>query len=557
MQSYQVLVFDFLSGELIRTLRGPDGNSTATSLSPDGRTPASVTAAGDVELLLPGSSKPLTLTAPIEPINAVLFSPDGNTLATASRDGSGQLWDARTGQAKAPLGGRHTGPVTSGAFSPDGKVPASGSWDKTIRLWDTRTGKQLRLLEGPDRVLSLAFDHRGQLAAGFGDNSIRLWNLHQSRSLVGKTPVVFDDYQASILIATAAPGTQDLVTVTRQGIYYAHDALLNKSAGTPRIATPCEEIEQAALSTDRDQVMMICKLRNRKLTRALFEHNVVFLWDIGPKASPEELPLGLTRHPSFTVATLAVDAPGRWVYIGDRDGQLLRWDLDQDPPSPQVILHKKKTKDKASIRGAVTALAISTAGDRLLVGNESGVLQLWSITPGTAPALDRTLRQQGAPIDRVQFDTAGKRAICIDRSGAIEAWRLHQPGSRWQTLEGHEGAVNAIASNNDGSLLLSGSDDGTARLWNLADPEPSDTSIVLRGHKGAVTTVGFGPAGHWLITGSNDNTVRLWTRKLDELIDQAKDAAGRNLTAREWRRYFPGRRCGKTFADLPSGCSKQ
>ena len=46
-----------------------------------------------------------------------------------------RLWDVDSGQRKATLQG-HTDFVTSVAFSPDGQTLASGSWDGTILLWD-------------------------------------------------------------------------------------------------------------------------------------------------------------------------------------------------------------------------------------------------------------------------------------------------------------------------------------------------------------------------------------------------------------------------------------
>jgi WD40 repeat protein len=42
----------------------------------------------------------------------------------------------------------HTGPVTSVSFSPDGNRIASGSRDNTIRLWDASTGEELHTLKG-------------------------------------------------------------------------------------------------------------------------------------------------------------------------------------------------------------------------------------------------------------------------------------------------------------------------------------------------------------------------------------------------------------------------
>jgi WD40 repeat protein len=37
----------------------------------------------------------------------------------------------------------------------------------------------------------------------------------------------------------------------------------------------------------------------------------------------------------------------------------------------------------------------------------------------------------------------------------------------------------------------------------------------------------------WLVTGSKDNNARLWTLKMDELLGNARLAAGRELTAKE------------------------
>lgn len=62
------------------------------------------------------------------------ISPDGRTIATAAKDGKVRLWDTQTGKLKQTLKG-HGSEIYSLAFSPDGKILASVSQDETLRLW--------------------------------------------------------------------------------------------------------------------------------------------------------------------------------------------------------------------------------------------------------------------------------------------------------------------------------------------------------------------------------------------------------------------------------------
>ncbi|MEM1368534.1 MAG: AAA family ATPase, partial [Cyanobacteria bacterium P01_H01_bin.15] len=66
-------------------------------------------------------------------VNAVSYSPDGSTVASASNDGTVQVWQA-DGAPIATLEG-HSDAVWAVSYSPDGSTVASASNDGTVQVW--------------------------------------------------------------------------------------------------------------------------------------------------------------------------------------------------------------------------------------------------------------------------------------------------------------------------------------------------------------------------------------------------------------------------------------
>jgi WD40 repeat protein len=71
----------------------------------------------------------------------------------------------------------------------------------------------------------------------------------------------------------------------------------------------------------------------------------------------------------------------------------------------------------------------------------------------------------------------------------------------------HQNFVRAVAFSPDGGTVLTGSDDETARLWNVRTGKPLTAPLQ---HQGAVLAVTFSPDGGTVLTGSDDETARLW-----------------------------------------------
>jgi len=176
----------------------------------------------------------------------------------------------------------------------------------------------------------------------------------------------------------------------------------------------------------------------------------------------------------------------------------------------------------------------SPDGGRVVtMGNQSRAIELWDANTGQFVAeLGRGAEEESffyeAP---VLFHPQGSRLV-VYGTGPSPAIRSVETGEELAVLEGHSAVVLTAALNPDGSVIATGSHDGTARLWGI-----DGRSLGVLGESGSqVETVAFSEDGQLVLIGHRDGVVRLWNSSLDLEVFRAD---GRNHCAGERNAYSP------------------
>ena len=179
-----------------------------------------------------------------------------------------------------------------------------------------------------------------------------------------------------------------------------------------------------------------------------------------------------------------------------------------------VIEAEKQTKNarqaegKAATEAQVARVAEGKAADEAIKARtaEGTALEQLRRAEGLVYAGKLSLAQsafaEGKGADAVQH--------LEDCQWNLRGWEHRHLSTRFnskQTLQGHTSEVSSVSWSPDGKLILTGSGDNTAKVWNA---EKGQELLTLKGHTLPVRSVSWSPDGKRILTGSEDTTAKVW-----------------------------------------------
>jgi WD40 repeat protein len=147
----------------------------------------------------------------------------------------------------------------------------------------------------------------------------------------------------------------------------------------------------------------------------------------------------------------------------------------------------------------VAAISVSN-----MMGSSSGEqVRIWNVADGKLFQHIAFPDNPNGFLD-IAFSPDSRQLAIMNNGGTnIKLWQFHT-NEIVQTINGD---FSAIQFSPDGSLLASGSKDGSIQLWRASD---GTLLATLKGHAKPVTSLGFSPHGYLLASVSQDGTGMLW-----------------------------------------------
>ncbi|MBW4498751.1 MAG: AAA family ATPase [Scytonema hyalinum WJT4-NPBG1] len=501
-------------------------------------------------------------------VYGVSFSPDGNTIVSASLDKTVKLWN-KYGLLLKTLD--HKEKVYGISFCPKGRMFATASEDKTVKVWN-EYGILHKTLNHNDTVLKVSFAPDCKTLVTASGKQVLLWNVDEQKlkRILKKnsSPVNSVSFNPDgKIIATASDDDHSISLLNLDGkeiqnlkghhkdkvydISFSPDGKTIATASWDKTAKLWNQVDGTwrakTLTGHTDRLFGISFSPDGNTIATASWDRTVRLWN-------RDGTLRITIKHGDRVNNVSFSPQGNMMASGGADNTVKLWRIDSSLLPIQVQAHSKAVRsvsfnpkldmiataseDETASKcgtdsygtaklwnlngrllkilkcsGAVNGVSFSPDGKIIATANADKTTQLWN-TEGKEVA---TLKGHSGEVFFASFSPDGKMIVTASADKTAKLWDLNLNGKYMKTLggdQGHRERVVDVSFSPDGKTIATASDDRTAKIWKL----DGTLCVTLEGHEDEVNGISFSPDGRTIATASDDKTVKLW--KLDDTLCQ-------------------------------------
>jgi RNA polymerase sigma factor (sigma-70 family) len=307
----------------------------------------------------------------------------------------------------------------------------SGDGERWALRWQLR--ETFSASSGPILGVALSLDGT-RLAAGTGDNAIKLWNLPNALNPDRSLPSTLNGHQGAIYSVAFSPNGKVLASASQDR--------------TIKLWTVDTCQLRATLAGHKDRVLAVAFSPDGRTLASGGDDQSIRLWDLSRNRQISEL-LG---HDG-PVEALAFAPDGVTLASGGQDGTVRLWDTQTGSQKETLHAHAEE----------VSSLAFSANGKALVTGSSDGTVKSWDPGQGKIQA---TFAGHSGPVRSVAVSSNGTAAFSGSQDHTMKQW-LVDFNREGAVFEENAGEINAVACAGSPLRLANGSADGKVQLWEL------------------------------------------------------------------------------------------